>query len=108
MGRINAEITAAVSQAMRPASCHNLLASDLGAYGQDADFVRRGVASARETEPSKPAWVSFLLGAEEVPSLGFLKQVVAAAREAGAEGMVFYNYSEAPRRVLLEWLPLAL
>lgn len=95
------------SEAMSPAICLDLTAQSIGAYGQDANFIRQKVKTAKSSSPSQPIWVASQLGAEAIPSQEFLAGLVAAAREEGAEGMVFYNYSESPRRVL-EWLQASL
>jgi hypothetical protein len=95
------------SEAMLPAVCQNHTVQMLGAYGKDANYVREAAEAAHKTSTEQSLWVASLLGAEQVPSQEALTDIVYAAREGGAEGIVFYNYSESPRR-LLDWLQVAL
>jgi hypothetical protein len=103
MRQINQNLILESEKTMAPAACHNLTTSTLGAYGEDASFIQNNITGVRDLSPELPLWVTLLLGASEVPSREFLTEAVNAARSGGADGMVFYNYSEAPRRIL-EWL----
>ncbi len=80
------------------------------AYGQDAEQTFRTVRSGTNQLPR--TWQGefhcyIRLGMGIPSSLKELQSIIQAAREAGATGIYFYNYSEAPP-TMLEWLAPAL
>jgi len=84
-------------------------AYDAGAYGKRPDAVREIVAAARrQTPPEKRLHCGIRLG--QTPAVSGpdeLADIVAAIHEAGGDGVIFYNYSEAPR-TMLDWIKPAL
>ena len=81
----------------------------LGAYGQKHDRVRETVAKARQGTPEeKPIHCGIRLGLDDaVDGPGELADIVAAIRQGGGNGVIFYNYSESPM-TMLRWIKPAL
>ncbi len=110
-----------IRAAMHPASAELHLLGDFNAevaevvdvfgisvYGQRPDKVRASVeaAKARFTQP-RALYAGIRLGLNSVFSAQDLTEIVQAAREGGAEGVMFYNYSESPMPAL-NWIKSAL
>lgn len=79
-------------------------------YGQSATQVSASVSAGRSRIPSE--WLGefhcyIRLGMGVPATADELRDIVLAAKGAGATGVYFYNYSEAPR-TMLDWLRPAL
>ncbi len=73
-------------------------------YGQPPAEVDRRVRAARSRlEPHQELQVGLRVGFGEVASAAALRELVAAADAAGADGVLFYNYSEMSR-ANLSWI----
>ncbi len=73
-------------------------------YGQSPEQVARHTAAARAAlEPGQELQIGLRVGFGEVGSAGELADLVAAGDDSGADGVLFYNYSEMSR-ANLSWL----
>ncbi|NUP99087.1 MAG: ferric iron reductase [Armatimonadetes bacterium] len=80
----------------------------IGCYGLGAAQVASRVSEARRhLEPGQELQVGLRVGFGDVPSAAALAEIVAAVDEAGADGVLFYNYSEMSR-ANLTWIGPAL
>ncbi|MCC7492790.1 MAG: hypothetical protein IT204_10600 [Fimbriimonadaceae bacterium] len=77
-------------------------------YGLNAAQVHQRVSARRQQlEAGQELQVGLRPGFGDVPSAAALREIVAACDEAGADGVIFYNYSEMSR-ANLSWIGPAL
>jgi hypothetical protein len=79
-----------------------------GVYGQPPDEVLASTraARARVSEPNE-LYMGVRLGLNSVSSAAELGEIVQAVGDGGAQGVMFYNYSESPMTTL-NWIKPAL
>lgn len=97
-------IEAALIAEMRAAMQPDVALYQMGAATPELEGVVQGFNINAQTPRETPfvRFKGFSLTAAQFPQLEMLREQVEAAKNSGADRIVFWNYSEAPRRLLDE------
>ncbi len=118
---VEASLIGEIREAMRPSPAQLFLlgsfdsavaehveAFNIGVYGQrPAEVLESTRAAKTGMGPGHALYMGVRLGLSSVADAAELRDTVQAIREGGGQGVMFYNYSESPRRAL-NWIKPAL